>query len=251
MKWWIKLLCARLQWEPRGPAVLSLWRFAVVSQQQHAGLELSDRFGQLYSLSLLAKGPMNWFTQFIMTTAKIYIFHEWKILRTENCRKYDLLSIIAKHFLLGFAWSKQTKIAAVLTPCPHNATPLTKNTCKYWILFVVQVDRITWRKTKPVTTTIILIRPLYWAGMSHMRLWPCCQGLEWLIILPSSLTSPSCSPPTQYWSNTWNNCQHWQTVFSKPFETPERLKGRFKLCPSPDEKALNPVVFLWCKCCFQ
>lgn len=162
---------------------------------------MSDRFGQLYSLSLPAKGPMNWFTQFIMTSAKICIFHEWKILRTENCRKYDLLSIIAKNFLLGFTWSKQTKIAAVLTPCPHSTTPLTKNTCRYWILFDAQVDRITRRKTKPVTTTIILIRPLYWAGMSHMRLRPRCQGLEWLITLPSSLTSPPCSPPTQYWSN--------------------------------------------------
>lgn len=40
------------------------------------------------------------------------------------CRKCDLLSVIAKHFLLGFAWSKQTKIASVLTPCAH-ATPLT------------------------------------------------------------------------------------------------------------------------------
>lgn len=106
----------------------------------------------------------------------------------------------AECFLSGYVWSKQTKIASVLTPCLHNTTPLTKNTCRYRILFTVQIDRITWRKTKPVTTTIILIRPLYWAGMSHMQLRPRCQGLEWLIILPSSLTAPPCSPPTQYWS---------------------------------------------------
>ncbi len=115
-------------------------------------------------------------------------------------KKDDLFAIIAEHFLLDYAWCKQTKIAPVLAQCLHCSTAPTENTCRYWILCSVQIDRITCRKTKPLTTTIILIRPLYWAGMSHMQQRPCFGGLEWIIILPSSLTALPRLLPTQYCS---------------------------------------------------
>lgn len=47
---------------------------------------------------------------------------------------------------------------------------LSKNTCRYWLVLSAQIDGITWRKTQPVTTTIILIRPLHRAAVSHMLL---------------------------------------------------------------------------------
>ena len=159
-------------------------------------------------------------------TATIYIFHEWKT----QLKKDDLLAVIAEHFLLDYAWCKQTEIAPVLALSLYQSTPLTKNTCRYWILFSVQIDRITWRKTKPVTTTIILIRPLYWAGMSHMLLRPCCRGLEWLIILPSSLTALPCfAAYAILYCLTWKNVEHGQ--FSvKPFETPVNLTVLIQGC---------------------
>jgi len=33
--------------------------------------------------------------------------------------KDDLRAIIAEHFLLGYAWCKQTKTAPALAPCLH------------------------------------------------------------------------------------------------------------------------------------
>lgn len=64
-------------------------------------------------------------------------------------KKDDFLAIIAEHFGVNKQkWHVYT-------------TPLTENTC-------VQIDRITC-KTKPVTTTIILIRPLYGAGVSMLK----------------------------------------------------------------------------------
>lgn len=100
---------------------------------------------------------------------------------------------------------------------------------------------------KPVTTTIILIRQLYWAGMSHMLLRPCCQGLEWLIILPSSLTATS--PLAAYAvsdHHTWKNYQYWWTVFSKPSKTLRGLHADSK-CLGGAGEPVDPVTSLWCK----
>lgn len=100
---------------------------------------------------------------------------------------------------------------------------------------------------KPVTTTIILIRQLYWAGMSHMLLRPCCQGLEWLIILPSSLTATS--PLAAYAvldHHTWKNYQYWRTVFSKPSKTLRGLHADSK-CLGGAGEPVDPVTSLWRK----
>lgn len=142
----------------------------------------------------LSNGSRNLSCQ--IKTARIYIFHEWK---TPSRNKDDLLAIIAEFSLLDYALCKQTKTAPVLAPCLHYilTADWQKNTCRYWILCRMRIDRITWRKTKPVTTTIILIRPLYRAGMLHMLQRP-CWGFEWIIILPSNLTALPCSLPTQY-----------------------------------------------------
>lgn len=87
---------------------------------------------------------------------KICISHEWK---SVSWKKKYFQSVIAEIF--SSAWYKQTKIASSLVPCPRKSIPLTQVTCSDHIVFPMYTARITWRKTKPVTTTIILIRPLY------------------------------------------------------------------------------------------
>lgn len=41
-------------------------------------------------------------------------------------KKDDLLAVMAEHFLLDYAWCKQTEIAPVLALSLYQSTPLTK-----------------------------------------------------------------------------------------------------------------------------
>lgn len=146
-------------------------------------------------------------------------------------KKDDLLAIIAEHFGVNKRkWHVYT-------------TPLTENTCRYWILFSVPIDRITC-KTKPVTTTIILIRPLHGAGVSMLKR-PCCRGSEWVIILPSSLTARPCSLPTQYCSTIPERSANTPTdSFSANLLKLQRgPHGRLELRLGRLQEAVDPFCF--------
>lgn len=117
----------------------------------------------------------------------------------------------------GTFWCKQTKIACL--HYPSDRKHLQVSNC------IQCADRQTElpARRKPVTTTIILTRPLYWAGMLRR---PCCRGLEWVIILPSSLAALPCSLPTEYCSTIPGGSANTPTgSFQSIFETPRGPKA--------------------------
>lgn len=216
VKWWIKLLCTSLQREPEGPAVLRLWRFTVVSQQQHAGfkesrgpwpIDLAGFIQWAYQPKNLGNRPHNLSWQ----QPKYTYFMNGKHWRPNTAEKYDLVAIIAEQFLLDYAWSKQTKNSCC---CDSISTQHHLSDKKHLqaLNSIHRADRQNYLEEDEACNdhhypnkAIILSWHVSYAAKAML------PGLE--VANHSALQPDRSSLFTTYAilvHHTWNNCQHWQ-----------------------------------------